>query len=80
MAAAISALNAKIRSHPVLSYFCSTRMPSPLPNLTQNGHPKTRFDLHLHRFLGSSIQFRYPDRRRHGHTKGSSYVRRPSHH
>ena len=25
MAAAISALNAKIRSHPYLSYFCSTR-------------------------------------------------------
>ncbi|KAL8843601.1 MAG: hypothetical protein Q9170_000105 [Blastenia crenularia] len=26
MAAALSALNAKIRSHPYLSYFCSTRM------------------------------------------------------
>ena len=44
MAAAVSALNAKIRSHPVLSYFCSTRTPSPpSPNLTQNGHPKTHF-------------------------------------
>lgn len=40
MAAAISALNAKIRSHPVLSYFCSTRTCSS-PNFPQNGHPKT---------------------------------------
>ena len=31
MAAAISALNAKIRSRPVLSYFCSTRTSSPPP-------------------------------------------------
>ncbi|KAF8472775.1 hypothetical protein BDZ91DRAFT_715786 [Kalaharituber pfeilii] len=32
MASAISAINAKIRSHPVLSYFCSTHFWGPVSN------------------------------------------------
>ena len=34
MAALVKALNAKIRSHPVLNYVCSTRK-SPYPSLPQ---------------------------------------------
>ncbi len=46
MAAAISALNAKIRSQPVLSYFCSTRASRCLrSNAAQQLHIRSHTDL-----------------------------------
>ena len=85
MAAALSALNAKIRSQPVLNYVCSTRtskiQPNQLPILLFNPNPYHRLtDLLTHilptlcRFLGPSLQLRHPHRRRNGHAERSRYV------
>lgn len=79
MAAAISALNAKIRSQPVLNYVCSTRTsntpPSALPETLQSY--KTNKLPSSTRLLGPSLQLRHPHRRRHGHAERSRNVPAP---
>lgn len=84
MAAAISALNAKIRSQPVLNYICSTRTSKPLP-ITPTTPLSTSDDDQLtkpppppiYRFLGPSLQLRHPHRSRNGHPERSRNVCSP---
>ena len=76
MAAALSALNAKIRSQPVLNYVCSTRMS--LNALTASKTQEISV-LTFTRFLGPSLQFRYTDRSGHGRPKRSGDVSILSH-
>jgi len=87
MAAAIKALNAKIRSNPYTDYLCSTRE-SPFENemlplrrawtdmRSTVAHHSNRIltRMPLYRLLGSRIQLWYPSRCRHGHTKGPRNV------
>ena len=65
---------------PLLLLLYTYAPPLPSTNLNQTRPPKDYLQTDTpHRFLGSSIQFRHPHRRRPGHAKGSSYVRHPSH-
>lgn len=75
MAAALSALNAKIRSQPVLNYVCSTRKLA-LRDFTVALPPLKEWAIAdsglIHtRFLGPGIEFRYSRRCNCGHAKGS---------
>ena len=77
MAAALSALNAKIRSQPVLNYVCSTRT-SKSGHLADTAPNSTDHRLTMstpYRFLGPSLQLRHPDRSRNGHAERSRNVR-----
>ena len=76
MAAAISALNAKIRSQPILNYVCSTRTSDPHHNTTlRSSTIITRLhSLSDYRFLGPSLKLRHTHRRRHGHAERSRNV------
>ena len=71
MAAAISALNAKIRSQPVLNYVFSTRKSLKIEM------PRSLFMRLITdncRFLGPSLQFRDTHRSGHGYEERSGYV------
>ena len=67
MAAAISAINAKLRSHPVLNYVCSTRTSDLfLPSMYMAFEGTDA----LMRFLGPGLQLRYPSRSSYGYSEG----------
>jgi hypothetical protein len=86
MAAFVKSINAKIRANPMLNYVCSTRtVPSQLLRTffravreedlflwlkADEGAPE-KLMLMRYRFLGSGIEFRYPD------CGGNGYAEKP---
>ncbi|KAK4952001.1 hypothetical protein LTR10_009921 [Elasticomyces elasticus] len=77
MAAAIKALNTRIRANPVSDYFCSTRESNQgkleLESAEHEqgvGEESILIVWNARRLLGPGVELRYPNRSSNGHTKG----------
>ncbi|KAK3650288.1 hypothetical protein LTR22_012615 [Elasticomyces elasticus] len=76
MAAAIKALNTRIRANPVSDYFCSTRESNQGKLKLESAEHERMGKAHIligwnaRRLLGPGVELRYPNRGSNGHTKG----------